>query len=113
MNQAMFVTNQRSSYVPAKSGVTLKKTISSAVVPVASDAALDTPLVDGCEVLLVQNQGNDVYMTLHGDDPASGTGILIVANTIMEMSRAQWRASRWIRSTADATLIAFQLRARG
>jgi hypothetical protein len=90
---------------------TLKKAISSTVVSVYGDANLATPLMATTEVLLIQVQTNDVYLTLHGDTPAAGTGILIAFNSILEMSTSQWLASKWVRASADATLVAFQMRA--
>lgn len=109
MHAATFVTNQRSSYKVVQDAVALSKTISTAIIVAKTDGGL-AALHDDTEVLLIQIKGNDVLFSLHGEDPADDTAILLVAGTIAEMSRSQWLASKWVRASADATLVALQLR---
>jgi len=109
MHSATFVTNQRSSYKVVQGAAALTQTISSTPIVAKTDSGL-AALHDDTEVLLIQVKNNDVEFTLHGESPADGNSIVLVSGTIAEMSRSQWLASKWLRVSADAILVALQLR---
>lgn len=110
MNTAIFVTNQRSSYKVVQGAVALTKTISAVAIVAATDAAFAALHAD-TEVLLVQVVGDAAWVSLHGEAPGAGTSIKFVDGSIIEMSKSQWKASKWVRVTTDTVLTALQLRA--
>lgn len=110
MNTNMFVTNQRSSYKVVQNGaLALNKTISTTTIVGSSDAAL--ALNADTEVVLVQVNTADVYVSFHGETPGATTSIIITAGSLVEMSRSQWTSAKWKRVSADATIVGIQLRA--
>jgi hypothetical protein len=108
MTSAVYVSNQRSAYRVVPGALALTKTISGTAILGATDSAF-TGLNKNTEVLLIQVLGGDVWVSLHGEAPAAGNALKIVDGTILEMSRSQWLASKWIRVSGDTVLTAFQL----
>lgn len=104
-----YVTNQRSSLKVINGALALSKTVSTVAIIGLTDAALNAH--PDTEVFLVQVNSADVWVSMHGEAPSATTAINLVVGTILEMSKSQWLAAKWLRSGAtDSQIVALQLR---
>lgn len=86
-------------------------TVSSTALSAADLAAATNGVIlaDNTRYLMVQVQDADVRVTFGGTTPTASVGIKLSAGAIVYLSRTEWNAAKWVRTSTDAILQVAQL----